>query len=72
MNSLARLELLERTGATVLCCTPSYALRLVEVAAEHKIGLAHFAVRRIIVAGEPGGSQPAVRAAHRGSVAARR
>jgi phenylacetate-CoA ligase len=61
MNSLARLELMERTGATVLCCTPSYALRLVEVAAEHKIGLHNFDVRRIIVAGEPGGSQPAVR-----------
>jgi phenylacetate-CoA ligase len=61
MNSLSRLELMERTGATVLCCTPSYALRLVEVAAEHKIGLHNFTVRRIIVAGEPGGSQPAVR-----------
>jgi phenylacetate-CoA ligase len=61
MNSLARLELMERTAATVLCCTPSYALRLVEVAAEHKIGLHNFDVRRIIVAGEPGGSQPAVR-----------
>jgi phenylacetate-CoA ligase len=61
MSSLARLELLERTAATVLCCTPSYALRLAEVAAEHKIGLRHFAVRAIIVAGEPGGSQPSVR-----------
>lgn len=61
MNSLARLEMLERTAATVLCCTPSYALRLVEVAGEHKISLRHSAVRRIIVAGEPGGSQPAVR-----------
>ncbi len=62
MSSLARLELLDRTAATVLCCTPSYALRLAEVAAEHKIGLHNFAVRAIIVAGEPGGSQTAVRA----------
>jgi phenylacetate-CoA ligase len=61
MSTLARLELLERTAATVLCCTPSYALRLAEVAAEHKISLRHFAVRTIIVAGEPGGSQPSVR-----------
>jgi phenylacetate-CoA ligase len=61
MNSLARLELIERTGATVLCCTPSYALRLIEVAAEHKINLDDFGMRRIIVAGEPGGSQPSVR-----------
>jgi phenylacetate-CoA ligase len=61
MNSLARLELLERAGATLLCCTPSYALRLAEVAAEHKIELARGGVRRIIVAGEAGGSQGSVR-----------
>lgn len=61
MNSLARLEMLERTAATVLCCTPSYALRLAEVAAEHKISLRHSPLRKIIVAGEPGGSQPTVR-----------
>lgn len=61
MRSLARLELVERSGATVLCCTPSYALRLVEVAGQHSIGLRNFSVRRIIVAGEAGGSQPAVR-----------
>lgn len=61
MTSLARLELIERVGATVLCCTPSYAIHLAETAAEHKIGLSSFAVNRIIVAGEPGGSQPEIR-----------
>ena len=61
MNSLARLEMIRNTRATVLLCTPSYALRLAEVAAEHQIDPAALTVRRIIVAGEPGGSVPAVR-----------
>jgi phenylacetate-CoA ligase len=61
MNTSARLELLRRTRATVLLCTPSYALRLAEVAAENQIDPAGLDVRRIIVAGEPGGSVPALR-----------
>jgi phenylacetate-CoA ligase len=61
MSTLARLELIRRTRATVLFCTPSYALRLAEVAAEHRIDPAGLFVRRIIVAGEPGGSVPALR-----------
>lgn len=61
MNTLARLELIKRTDATVLFCTPTYALHLVEVAKQHKINLAHFHVRKIVVAGEPGGSIPATR-----------
>ena len=59
MNTLARLELLRRTRATLLFCTPSYALRLAEVAHENRIDPASLDVRRIIVAGEPGGSVPA-------------
>ena len=63
MNTLGRLDLLQRTGATVLLCTPTYALHLAEVAAQHKIDLAlHCQVRKIIVAGEAGGSVPATRA----------
>jgi phenylacetate-CoA ligase len=61
MNTLARLEMIQSTQATVLCCTPSYALRLAEVAREHQINTAAIKVRRIIVAGEPGGSLPPVR-----------
>lgn len=34
MNSRARLDLIERTAPTVLLCTPTYALHLMEVAAE--------------------------------------
>jgi phenylacetate-CoA ligase len=62
MSSAARLRTILRTGATVLCCTPTYALRLAEAAAEERIDLAGSKVRRIIVAGEAGGSIPGVRA----------
>jgi phenylacetate-CoA ligase len=61
MSSGARLAAMLDNGATVLCCTPTYALRLAEVAAEEGIDLAKSKVRRIIVAGEPGGSITAVR-----------
>jgi phenylacetate-CoA ligase len=61
LSSLARLELMRTSGASVLLCTPSYALRLAEVATEQNINLAGLGVRRIIVAGEPGGSLPSVR-----------
>ncbi|MFN0052998.1 MAG: phenylacetate--CoA ligase family protein [Planctomycetales bacterium] len=61
MSSLARLKLLLDNQATILCCTPTYALRLAEVAGEHGIDLASSAVRAILVAGEPGGNVPATR-----------
>lgn len=61
LGSLARLELIRFAGVTTLLCTPTYALRLAEVAAEHKINLAHLPVEKIIVAGEPGGSVRATR-----------
>jgi phenylacetate-CoA ligase len=61
MSTLSRLDLLARTEATALFCTPSYALHMAEVAQEHKINLAQFAVRKVVVAGEPGGSVPATR-----------
>jgi phenylacetate-CoA ligase len=62
LSSLARIELLRTTKATALFCTPTYALRLAEVAAEHQIDLARLPVEKIVVAGEPGGSVPAIRA----------
>ena len=61
MNTLARLDLIGRLEATVLFCTPTYALHLAEVAQAHGINLAHLQVRKIIVAGETGGSVPATR-----------
>jgi len=64
MSSQIRLAIIEAVGATVLCCTPTYALRLAEIAAqEHpERSLAGSTVRLLIVAGEPGGSIPATRA----------
>lgn len=63
LTSIARLRLIESRRCTVLCCTPTYALHLAEVADQHGIDLQQNAVSRIIVAGEPGGSIPDVRAA---------
>lgn len=63
LSSQARLEMMARYGATVLCCTPTYALRLGEMIGEAS-GVEHLSLRvqKIIVAGEPGGSIPEVRA----------
>lgn len=62
MSSAARLRFLLDNEATVVFCTPTYALRLAEVAVEEKIDLPSSPVRCLIVAGEPGGSIPATRA----------
>ena len=61
MSSTARLKFLREHGVTVVCATPTYALRLAEVAAEEGIDLRSSGVRAVLVAGEPGGSVPAVR-----------
>lgn len=61
LTTLARLEFIRQSQSTVICCTPSYALHMAEVAASENIDLASLAVNRIIVAGEAGGSVPAVR-----------
>lgn len=60
-GSAARLAALREYKATVLCCTPSYAVHLAEVAVEEKFDVREIGLRCIIVAGEPGGSLPAVR-----------
>jgi len=61
MSSQARLKLIADNQATVVCCTPTYALRLAEVATQDRIDLAAGSVRMLVVAGEPGGSVPAIR-----------
>lgn len=62
LSSAARLRMMRDNHATVLCCTPTYALRLAEVAATEKLEPGSLGVRTIVVAGEPGGSIPATRA----------
>jgi phenylacetate-CoA ligase len=56
---LRAIELL-RPEAAVL--TPSYAEYVVEAAAERRLDLAGSSVERVLVAGEPGGGEPAFRA----------
>jgi phenylacetate-CoA ligase len=56
---LRAIELL-RPDAVVL--TPSYAAYLVEAAAERGVDLRASSVTRVLVAGEPGGGEPAFRA----------
>jgi phenylacetate-CoA ligase len=64
MSSHGRLALIDALGVTVVCCTPTYALHLAEVAARDFSDrpLRQSTVRVVIVAGEPGGSIPSTRA----------
>ena len=63
MTSGQRLALIAALAPTVMCCTPTYALRLLDVARETggRETLSDSPVRVVIVAGEPGGSIPATR-----------
>ena len=61
LGSGGRLRAMIHHRATVLCCTPTYALHLAQAAQDEGIDLREAAVRKIIVAGEPGGSVPEVR-----------
>lgn len=61
MSSEARLQLIADNHITLLGCTPTYALRLAEVANANHIDLHALQVRKILVAGEPGGNVPATR-----------
>jgi phenylacetate-CoA ligase len=60
-TSLQRIDAILDSRATVLLSTPTYALRLAEVAQESAIDLTTSAVRTTIHAGEPGASLPATR-----------
>ncbi|MCI0719469.1 MAG: AMP-binding protein [Acidobacteria bacterium] len=61
LSSAVRLSMIMDNAVAVLCCTPTYALHLTEVAKEEGFDLSRTKVRKIIVAGEPGGSIPSVR-----------
>ncbi len=56
---LAAVKLLK---PSTLACTPSYALHLSELGAARGLDLPSSSVKRIMVAGEPGGGEPAMRA----------
>ena len=70
-DSITRLASMEALGATVLVCTPSYALHLMETAAERGIDLGKLPMRLTVHAGEPGAGIPAVRARIEGGWGAR-
>ncbi len=61
-NSVQRLSLMRELGATAMCCTPTYALRLAEVARDEGIDLADIPMRITIHAGEPGANVPSTKA----------
>lgn len=61
INTVGRLKMIIDCRVSVLFCTPSYALRLGEIAREENIDLSQSCLRRIIVGGEPGGSITATR-----------
>ncbi|HXJ84341.1 MAG TPA: AMP-binding protein [Candidatus Methylomirabilis sp.] len=61
-DSAHRLATIESLGATAICCTPSYALHLAEVARERGVDLRKLGVRVTVHAGEPGAGIPSVRA----------
>lgn len=57
MTSAARVQMMARLKPEVLCCTPTYGLHLARVAGNAR----ELGVKKLIVAGEPGGSLPEVR-----------
>jgi phenylacetate-CoA ligase len=56
LSSEDRLQLLRHSESSVLCCTPTYALRLAEVGEKIKRPVSSLGITKIIVCGEPGGS----------------
>ena len=56
---IAAVDLLK---PTIVALTPSYALHLTEWAEKRGFDLARSSVKRVMVAGEPGGGEPAMRA----------
>jgi phenylacetate-CoA ligase len=61
-NTERLLQAIERLEPEAVVLTPSYAAHLVERAAEQDIDLRESSVERVLVAGEPGGGEPAFRA----------
>ena len=61
LSTAARLRAILDYGVTAVCCTPTYAIRLIEVAVEERIIMDRSKVKNLILAGEPGASIPAVR-----------
>jgi phenylacetate-CoA ligase len=61
MTSAQRIQTLAEMEATAVWCTPTYALRLHEVALHERLESAFDSVRLVLCTGEPGASLPGVR-----------
>jgi phenylacetate-CoA ligase len=61
MGTVQRLQTIAEVEATTLWCTPTYALRVLEVALEQRLESSLESIERVICTGEPGGSLPGVR-----------
>jgi len=61
MTTENRVRQIVEMGATTVCATPTYALRMAQVAREMGLDLPGSAVDKLIVSGEPAGSIPAVK-----------
>jgi phenylacetate-CoA ligase len=62
MTTEQRVHAMMDLAPTVLCCTPTYALRLADTAREMGIDISASPIRVTIHAGEPGASIPATKA----------
>jgi phenylacetate-CoA ligase len=61
MTSVQRIQTLAEIEATAVWCTPTYALRLHEVAVHERLDSAFDSIRLVLCTGEPGASLPGVR-----------
>ena len=61
MSSESRLALIQNQKINVVFTTPSYALRLGEVARSQGINLKDLQLKKLVLAGEPGANIPATR-----------
>src|SRR4029079_7636248 len=62
MTTEARVRQIFDMEATVVCSTPTYALRMAQEAQQLGIDLAKSSVKRVTLSGEPAGSIPATKA----------
>ena len=60
-DTLQRIRNILDNPVTVICCTPTYALRMAEVAKENGIDLRKSSVHLTLHAGEPGALVPSIR-----------
>jgi phenylacetate-CoA ligase len=61
MTTEARVNQIMDMNATVVCSTPTYALRMAQEARSMGVDLADSPVKRVILSGEPAGSIPATK-----------